>query len=188
MQLANYAQINDGRVDKIDKRTENLEKNMHTMMGVLQHISIGIQQHMQMGTVFIMDATGRQHSVPMHMARSFDVRLCGTYRELPLVLMQSYNIQQFKAAIRVLFWSDTVQGRLLCRYMDIEGYDLGIDDGRQLLQITNDAEWSRVQPGTTIVMSIILSKPRVRQREYLCPFCKVWNEVDEISGRSALDW
>ena len=74
------------------------------------------------------------------------------------------------------------------KYMDIGGYDLGIDDGRQVLQITNDAEWSRVQPGTTVVMSIILSKPRFRQKEYFCPFCLVWNEVDEISGRSALDW
>ena len=98
------------------------------------------------------------------------------------------NIQQFKDAIRVHFRPETVQGKLLCRYMDMGGYDLCIDDGRQVLQITNDAEWSRVQPDTTVVMSIILSKPQVRQRDYLCPFCKVWNEVDEISGRSALDW
>ena len=80
MQLANYAQINDGRVDKIDKRTENLERNMHTIMDVLQHISIGIQQHMPMDVVFIMDATGQRHSVPMHMAGSFDVRRCGSCR------------------------------------------------------------------------------------------------------------
>ena len=86
------------------------------------------------------------------------------------------------------FRPETAQGAILRRYMDIGRYDLGIDDGKQVLQITNDAEWSRVQPGTTVVMSIILSKPRIRQREYLCPFCNVWNEVDEISGRSALDW
>ena len=90
--------------------------------------------------------------------------------------------------MRVHFRPETPQGRLLRRYMDIGAYDLAIDDGRQGLQITNDVEWSRVQPGTTIVMSIILSKPRLRQRKYQCPSCKIWNEVDEIVGRSALDW
>ena len=90
--------------------------------------------------------------------------------------------------MRVLFRPETVQGGLLRRYMDIGRYDLSIDDGRQVLQITNDVEWSRVHPGTTVVMSIILSKPRVRQREYRCPFCKVWNEVNGISEHSALDW
>ena len=98
------------------------------------------------------------------------------------------NIQQFKDALRAYIQPETSRGKLLRRYMEIGKYDLGIDDGRQVLQITNDAEWSRVQHGTTIVMSIILSKPRVRQREYQCPFCKVWNNVDENSGRSALDW
>ena len=88
--------------------------------------------------------------------------------------------------MRVLFRPETAHGRLLRRYMDIGKYDLGIDDDRQVLQITNDAEWTIIQPGTTIVMSIILSKPQPLQRKYHCSFCKVWNEVD--SGRSALDW
>ena len=79
MQLANYAQINDGRVGKIDKRTENLEMNMHTMMDVLQHISIGMQQQMSMGVV-LMDATGQQYSVPMCLAGSLNVRRGGSCR------------------------------------------------------------------------------------------------------------
>ena len=82
MQLANYAQINDGRVDKIDKRTEKLEINIHTMMammGGMQHISIGMQQQMSMGVVLI-DATGQRHSVPMCLAGSFNVRRCGSCR------------------------------------------------------------------------------------------------------------
>ena len=45
--------------------------------------------------------------------------------------------------MRVHFRPETVQGRLLRRFMDIGGYDLSIDDSRQVLQITNDAEWSR---------------------------------------------
>ena len=50
--------------------------------------------------------------------------------------------------------------------MDIGGYDHCIDDGRHVLEITNDAEWSRVQPDITVVMSIILSTPRVHSKPY----------------------
>ena len=79
MHLANYAQINDervdridsrvdridSRVDKIDRRTEKAERDMQTITDLLQHMSIGV--------VFIMDATGQRHSVPMQMAGSFNV-------------------------------------------------------------------------------------------------------------------
>ena len=51
MQLENYAQINDSRVDKIDRRTERTERDIHTIMGFMQHMSMGV--------VFIMDATGQ---------------------------------------------------------------------------------------------------------------------------------
>ena len=62
MQLANYVQIND-------RRTEKIERDMDTMMGLLQHMSMGV--------VFLMDATGQRHSVPLYMAGSFDVCRCG---------------------------------------------------------------------------------------------------------------
>ena len=76
MQLANYAQINDRRVDRIDSRVDEIgrraqktEKDIHTIIGLLQHMSMGV--------VIIMDATGQRHSVPMYMAGSFDVCRCG---------------------------------------------------------------------------------------------------------------
>ena len=73
MQLANYAHINDTRVDR-------MERGLHTVMGLLRRMTIGILQHMPMGVVFIMDATGQRHPVPMYMAGSFDVRRCGSCR------------------------------------------------------------------------------------------------------------
>lgn len=43
------------------------------------------------------------------------------------------------------------------------------------LEITNQEMWSNVEPGVTIVMSIVLVQPIGRIRQYRCPICKFWN-------------
>lgn len=85
--------------------------------------------------------------------------------------------------MRVYFRPETTKGCLLRCHMDDKTYNLDINDGRQVLQITNNAEWSRVEPGTTIIMSVTLVVEQDQNFEYLCRLCR-----KEVSGNSAFDW
>lgn len=89
MQLAHCAQRNNKRVDKIDsqtQRTDNRTRRIEMQMQAMQ-ASIGLMQHMPMGVVFVMDATGQQLSIPMCMAGSLEVCPCGLCCNVSLVLM-----------------------------------------------------------------------------------------------------
>jgi len=97
-------------------------------------------------------------------------------------------VEQFKKALRVLFDPDTPQDRILRKYMDIGAYVLAIDDGRQVLRVTDQEGWSNiVERDTTIVMSIIMTQ-QAHRKKYQCPFCDVWNRIKENHEQSSVDW
>jgi len=72
--------------------------------------------------------------------------------------------------------------------MNLNAYVLTIDDGRQLLQVTDQEGWSRiVERNMTIVMSIIMTQAAFRKK-YQCPFCDVWNRLKDNDEQSSMDW
>ena len=58
-----------------ERRMERIEGDMHAVMGLLQTF-IGSPQmtRVSIGFVYLVDATGHKHPVPMNMASSFVVR------------------------------------------------------------------------------------------------------------------
>ena len=68
MQPESHTQTTDRRLDRI-------EGDMRAMMGLLQTF-IGSPQitSMSIGFIYLVDATGHKHSIPMNMASSFEVR------------------------------------------------------------------------------------------------------------------
>jgi hypothetical protein len=101
-----------------------------------------------------------------------------------------WNSQQFKAALRVLFYPERPQNRVLLKYMDIGAFVLTIDDGREHLQLTDQEGWtSTIQCGMTIVMSIVMTQQSYFWEEtyhYKCPFCECWNSLQ--GNKSWIDW
>ncbi|KDR84604.1 hypothetical protein GALMADRAFT_237493 [Galerina marginata CBS 339.88] len=163
MQLVSYAEKNDKRVEGMARQIESMAMTLQATRALTQQMLLKLST----GFIELQDATGRSHPIPMDMARS---------------------LRQFSAAMSAVFDSKTAQGSLLLRYMGTREYILSITNGDgQVHQITNEEDWLRLQPGTTVTMSIILVKDGTRYREYLCPFCKVWNDVVEQPNGSSLD-
>ncbi|KDR84586.1 hypothetical protein GALMADRAFT_237477 [Galerina marginata CBS 339.88] len=163
MQLASYAEKNDKKVEGMARQLESMAMMLQATMALNQQMFLKVS----MGFIDLQDATGRTHSIPTNMAQSF---------------------RQFSVAMSAVFQSETAPGGLLLRYMGTREYILSITSSdEQVLQITNEEDWPQLQPGTTVIMSITLVKEQTRYREYLCPFCKVWNNVVEQSNGSLLD-
>ena len=69
------------------------------------------------------------------------------------------HLLKFDAALKVLFYPEHPQNKVLQKSMDVSAFVLTIDNGREHLQLTNQEEWaSTIQPGMTIVMSIIITE------------------------------
>lgn len=84
-----------------------------------------------------------------------------------------------------------MKDKVLLEYMQrgSDAYDLCIDDGKQVFELTSQQErWARVDSGTTIVMRIIEYQPEIASAwaGYPCPRCDTWN--DGSDGSSSIDW
>ena len=71
-------------------------------------------------------------------------------------------------------------------------YDLCIDEGMQVTQLTSDG-WPRIEAGMKMVMRIIIEQQEsaIRTARYQCHFCHTWNETSDQSGvvtRQSIDW
>jgi len=71
--------------------------------------------------------------------------------------------------------------------MEEEMYDLAIDGRDAVIAINGQQDWSEVQPGTIIVMRVILLQNESADiRKYRCPRCRKWNYGSESS--LLIDW
>jgi len=71
--------------------------------------------------------------------------------------------------------------------MEEEMYDLAIDGRDAVIAINGQQDWSEVQPGTIIIMRVImLQNESTDTRKYQCPRCRKWNYGSESS--SSIDW
>ena len=107
-------------------------------------------------------------------------------KDADLLSLLLHNSEQiFTDAIKLLK-NDTLEAWLQRRYMQEEMYDLAID-GRDAVSANGQQDWSEVQPGTIIVMSVILlQEDSTDVRKYQCPRCGRCNYGSESS--SLIDW
>ena len=99
----------------------------------------------------------------------------------------------FTKAMLLLLDGDKMEARIQRRYMEQGRYDLCIDQGTQILPIDGQRDWSRVEPGTQVVMRAILFQKRsTARRRQQCPRCKAWNDLEGVKGNASrflsIDW
>ena len=74
------------------------------------------------------------------------------------------------------------------RYLDADQFHLGIDNGNQVFEIKSNEDLQElVEPGVTVVLSIVLLRQQAIAEKYLCPLCKNWNNKKKAI-RSAAEW
>jgi hypothetical protein len=127
------------------------------------------------GCVILIDATGHQHPILMDFCTSFE---------------------QFTEMLKVLFKCNSIEAQLQRRYTENEQYDLAIDEGTQVTQLTSN-EWPRLEVGTKVVMRIIIRQQTTSYSEvsHGCP-CGAVNtpRVEpniyslERQAGSSIDW
>jgi hypothetical protein len=105
----------------------------------------------------------------------------------PVEQKNANNCQQFKRAIGVAYIPNSQRDVIHRRYLDADQFHLGIDNGNQVFEIKSDEDLQElVEPGATVVLSIILLRRQGRAQKYLCPLCKNWNNKKAI--HSAAEW
>jgi hypothetical protein len=88
--------------------------------------------------------------------------------------------------LKVIFKPDSPEARIQKLYLERGQYDLCIDEGRQVTQLTSHG-WPGLQSGMTIVMRIVIEDfVESGNTKYRCHFCKMWNESDD--DRLSIDW
>lgn len=107
------------------------------------------------GCVTLVDATGHDHAIPVNFCTS---------------------LQQLNKMLKVLFECNSTEARIQKRYVEQGQYDCCIDDGKQVIRLTNH-EWSSIAAGTKIVMRVIFEQEMTlfSELEYICHFCGTVN-------------
>ncbi|KAG0703342.1 hypothetical protein DFH29DRAFT_451544 [Suillus ampliporus] len=107
----------------------------------------------------LVDATGYEHSIPMMFCASF---------------------QQFDNMLRcVLFEGNSTASaaRIQKRFITNGQYDLCFDEGTQVARLTS-GEWSRIGPGSKIVMRVIIEQQKkLTEVDYKCRVCGAINSL-----------
>ena len=144
--------------------------------------------------IILIDATGRKHEVSMGFAKSYEVRAQVAISDFDtLRYVQRINLQTFAKAVFLLLDGEKLEARIQRRYMERGRYDLCIDQGTQIVPIDGERDWLNIEPGTQVVMRVILvQEKKNRTRSYQCPRCKTWHDLEGNNGDQSLytviDW
>jgi hypothetical protein len=72
------------------------------------------------------------------------------------------------------------------RYLDAGLYDLSIDKGAQVVQVTGEASrWPSIDAGTKLIMRVVFQQKQRSCKLYRCQLCGASNSVD---CRNPADW
>jgi hypothetical protein len=98
-----------------------------------------------------------------------------------------------KAMLLFLFDGEKMEARIQRQYMEQGRYDLCIDQGNKIVIINGEQDWSRVEPGTRVVMRAVLFQQRsIGAQSHQCPRCKTWNDLEGEKGdpsqNLSIDW
>lgn len=145
---------------------------MDTQAGVERILTIlergqSLPLAMASGCVIVVDATGREHNMLLDQCSSFD-RLVAF---LPGILNQCRPDEA-----RIQRW-----------YINRGQYDFVIDDGMNITKLIRECDaWTAIQPGTKIVVRVIMTEVvRTFSAKYRC-CCGTWNEL-EVDITTVLD-
>ena len=93
--------------------------------------------------------------------------------------------------VAALLHSDSIEDRIQRRFMERGQYDLCIDKGMQVTQLTSDG-WPRIEAGMKVVMRIIIEQQESTwTAQHQCYFCRTWNKTSDESGPvtpHSIDW
>ena len=103
------------------------------------------------------------------------------------------NSQLFTKAIALFFEGDKLEARIQRHYMEHSKFDLCIDQGTQVVGIDGEQDWSKVEPGTKVVMRAVLVQSRnFSDKGYQCPRCKTMNHSKvrrwDANNNLSIDW
>lgn len=136
--------------------------------------------------VTLVDATGRQHPIFMECCTSFQVknptRVLSCAREFA---DDVWFMQQLQAMLKVVLKNKCRDALVQKRYFDAGLYDLSIDKGTQVVQVTGEASrWPSIDAGTKLIMRVIL------QRKQSCKLskCHLCGALNKIDCRNPADW
>jgi len=115
--------------------------------------------------VTLIDATGRKHPVPMQCCTSFE---------------------QLQAVLKVVLKNKSREALVQKRYFDAGLYDLCIDKGAQVVQVTHEASrWSGIDAGTNLIMRVVFHRKQRSSKLYTCHLCGASNKLE---CRNPADW
>jgi hypothetical protein len=191
----------ENSVEQLRDEQKGMRDMMHQLLNERDEVQRSLQRFMggqaqqtQMlaavnTTIHFIDATGQVHIITIGFAGSFEVGII--YFKHARVFIVTI-LQQFNAGLQVLFMGDTPKNRVLREYMakGTGAYDLCIDDGRMVKRLTDQQEeWARVQPGTKIVMRIVVQQETYGfDKKHQCPRpgCRAW--TTGTANSSSIDW
>ena len=91
-------------------------------------------------------------------------------------------------ALRAIFEVESNRAQIQRRYLEAGQYNLSIDRSTEVTQLTNDY-WPTIDPGTKIVMSVVVKQLQERTEAYQCYVCETWNLSSANKTRTFLiDW
>ncbi|KAH0828824.1 hypothetical protein J3R83DRAFT_3293 [Lanmaoa asiatica] len=115
--------------------------------------------------VTLVDATGREHPIFMECCTSF---------------------QQLQAMVKVVLRNKCRDTLVQKRYFEAGLYDLSIDKGAQVVQVTGEASrWPSIDAGTKLIMRVIFQQNQRSCKLYKCHLCGGLNKID---CRNPADW
>ncbi|KAF8550753.1 hypothetical protein OG21DRAFT_1513595 [Imleria badia] len=108
--------------------------------------------------VTLIDATGREHPILVQCCTSF---------------------QQLQAMLKVVLRCKARDAQVQRRYLDAGLYDLSIDKGEQVVQVTGEASrWQSIDAGTKLIMRVVFQQKQTSTKNYRCQLCGASNRVD----------
>jgi DNA-directed RNA polymerase subunit RPC12/RpoP len=115
--------------------------------------------------VTLIDATGREHPILVQCCASFE---------------------QLQAMLKVALGCGARDALVQKRYLDAGLYDLSIDKGAQVVQVTGEASrWPSIDAGTKLIMRVVFQQKQRSCKLYRCQLCGASNSVD---CRNPADW
>jgi len=100
--------------------------------------------------------------------------------------------------VRLLFDNKkSPEDRTLVRVIDKGMYDLCVDTGDEVIQVTDEVGFEKSRgPNTKFVMRVVLTEEAKREditrkkhlNTYMCPRCKKETKVEQRSASASIDW
>ncbi|KAI6018714.1 hypothetical protein BKA83DRAFT_1684352 [Pisolithus microcarpus] len=126
------------------------------------------------GCVTLVDAVGHEHEVPLNYCASF---------------------QQLEDMLRVLLKHGRSGASVQRRYIESGKFDFCIDDGKRVVQLSDDSnkQWN-IDAGTKVVMRVVFERMSEFSATYTCHLCGTSNnlvsfgELKECLIDGSADW